>query len=114
VVDGNPQIWFSVLVKTTIEVPDELYRRVKAKSALEGRAIKDVTAELFLSYVEDETGGRERREVGEAGGQMTLPEREAAPSWFGVLRPYAQRVKDHDFRSIRESIARGVAAERGL
>jgi hypothetical protein len=30
-------------MKATIEVPDELYRRVKAKSAREGRAVHEVT-----------------------------------------------------------------------
>jgi hypothetical protein len=29
-------------MKATIEVPDDLYRRVKAKSALEGRAVREV------------------------------------------------------------------------
>jgi hypothetical protein len=40
-------------MKATIDLPDGLYRRVKAKSALEGRAIRDVTAELFESYLRD-------------------------------------------------------------
>ena len=32
-------------VKTTIEVPDELYRRAKAKAALQGRKLKDLVEE---------------------------------------------------------------------
>lgn len=43
-------------MKTTIEIPDELYRRVKAKSALQGRAIREVTVELYQRWLEqDET-----------------------------------------------------------
>jgi hypothetical protein len=43
-------------MKATIDVPDELYRRVKAKAALQGRAIRDVTVELFRRWLEqDET-----------------------------------------------------------
>lgn len=38
-------------MKATIEVPDELYRRVKAKSALQGRAIRDVTIELYRRWL---------------------------------------------------------------
>ncbi len=41
-------------MKATIEVPDDLYRRVKAKSALQGRAIREVTMELYQTWlVED-------------------------------------------------------------
>ncbi len=38
-------------MKATIEIPDELYRQVKAKSALEGRAIREVTIELYQAWV---------------------------------------------------------------
>ncbi len=40
-------------MKTTIEIPDDLYRKVKAKSALEGRAVREVTIELYREWVED-------------------------------------------------------------
>ena len=32
-------------MKTTIEVPDDLYRRAKAEAALRGRRLKDLVAE---------------------------------------------------------------------
>ena len=38
-------------MKATIDIPDELYRRVKAKSALQGRPIRDVAVELFDEWV---------------------------------------------------------------
>lgn len=34
-------------MKATIDVPDTLYRRVKARAALEGRSIRDVSVALF-------------------------------------------------------------------
>lgn len=34
-----------------MEIPDELYRRVKAKSALQGRAIREVTMELYRHWL---------------------------------------------------------------
>jgi len=40
-------------VKVTIDVPDELYRRVKARTALQGRAVRDVTIELFRKWVQE-------------------------------------------------------------
>ena len=38
-------------MKTSIDLPDELYRRLKSKSALEGRAVRDVAIELFADWV---------------------------------------------------------------
>lgn len=40
-------------MKATIEIPDDLYRRVKAKSALQGRTIREVTMELYQSWLVD-------------------------------------------------------------
>jgi hypothetical protein len=39
-------------MKATIDIPDALYRRVKARSALEGRTIRDVTVELYSDWLE--------------------------------------------------------------
>ena len=41
-------------MKATIEVPDDLYRKVKAMAALQGRAIRDVTIELFRCWLEQD------------------------------------------------------------
>lgn len=40
-------------MKATIDIPDELYRRVKAKSALEGRPIRAVAVELFQRWLDE-------------------------------------------------------------
>jgi hypothetical protein len=47
-------------MKATIEIPDDLYRRVKAKSASQGRPIRAVAVELFGAWVSESsmpTGG---------------------------------------------------------
>ena len=41
-------------MKVTIEIPDESYRRVKAKSALEGRSVRAVAIELFERWLEED------------------------------------------------------------
>lgn len=38
-------------VKTTIELPDELYRQVKAKSALQGLHVREVTIALYQQWL---------------------------------------------------------------
>ena len=101
-------IRFAVVVKATIDIPDDLYRRVKAKSALEGRAVRDVTVDLFRTYVEQSARDAPRpRTAGQAGLLDGLP----APSWHGVLRRYAGNARRHDMEAIRESIGRGIARE---
>jgi hypothetical protein len=41
-------------MKATIDVPDELYRRVKAKSALQGRAFREVTVEFYPRWLSED------------------------------------------------------------
>jgi hypothetical protein len=94
-------------VKATIEIPDELYRQVKAKSALEGKAVREVTEELFLRYV--------RSEDLEPNPERAAPERQKVgtrPPWFGILRSHAANATEHDMGAIRDSVARGIATER--
>jgi hypothetical protein len=40
-------------MKATIEVPDELYRRVKARAASLGRPVREVTIELYRRWLGD-------------------------------------------------------------
>ena len=37
----------------SISIPDDLYRKVKAKSALQGRPVRAVAIELFDAWVND-------------------------------------------------------------
>ena len=39
-------------MKTSIDLPDDLYRRVKSKSALEGLAVREVATALFAAWVD--------------------------------------------------------------
>ncbi|MBW8878112.1 MAG: hypothetical protein JF614_24375 [Acidobacteria bacterium] len=99
-------------MKATIEIPDELYRLVKAKSALEGRAVREVTVELYQHYVrKGEAPESAAREAATTGGPA---EGRTIPTWFGVLGKTARAVTQHDMSAIRESIARGIARDRDL
>jgi hypothetical protein len=44
-------------MKATIDIPDDLYRKVKAKSALEGRPIRAVTVELYRRWLSEDAAG---------------------------------------------------------
>ena len=97
-------------MKTTIDIPDDIYRRVKAKSALGGMAVREVAIGLFRSWVEEGNADvTPRKEV------SVTTDGDPAPPWFGCLRKYAGNARGkHDMQSIRRSIARGIALERGL
>ena len=46
-------------MKATMQIPDEMYREVKAKSALQGRSVRSVTIMLYASWLRglvDESG----------------------------------------------------------
>jgi hypothetical protein len=45
-------------MKATIEIPDELYRQVKAKSALDGRTVREVTIELYQAWIEEKPASK--------------------------------------------------------
>ena len=46
-------------MKTTIDIPDELYRRLKAAAALRGRRIRDVTIELYERWLAEQAPPQE-------------------------------------------------------
>jgi hypothetical protein len=50
----------SRFVKTTVEVPDELYRRAKAEAALRGRKLKDLIEEGLRLVLDSPRPGSRR------------------------------------------------------
>ena len=50
-------------MKATIDVPDDLYRRVKAKAALGGRAVREVTMELYRRWLAEEPGSDDQTDA---------------------------------------------------
>lgn len=80
-------------MKATIQIPDELYRRVKEKTVREGRTVREVTIGLFQQWVEE----RER-----------LGSSVSAVDWRKHRAPLAHLVPsdidDHSMSAVRESI----------
>jgi hypothetical protein len=92
---------YIVYMKATIDIPDDLYRRVKAKSALQGQPVREIVMHLFLDWIEAPDDNRDRVKVEKADL--------ARPAWFGAAQKYARKVSKHDMDSVRGSIARGRA-----
>ena len=82
-------------MKATLEIPDDLYRKVKARSALEGRAIKAVAVQLFENWLEEKTP---------ASTQVAVDAGDEAP-WLAITREYVQPEMTHDMAEINEAIS---------
>jgi hypothetical protein len=57
-------------MRTTVELPDDLFRQVKARAALQGRPLKDLVADglkLVLSEAGDSAKAPQARKRGSAG-----------------------------------------------
>ena len=94
-------------MKATMIIPDEMYREVKAKSALQGRSVRSVTVMLYAIWLQglvDEKGrGKNPSE--------TLTKADSKPNLacFGIGRQFVRKNAEgpHDMASIRRSIAEG-------
>ena len=82
-------------MKATFQIPDELYREVKAETAREGRTLRDVTISLFEQWL------RERK-----GRAKPVP----AVDWRNFQAPLAhlvpENVNDHSMDGMRENIVK--------
>jgi hypothetical protein len=87
-------------MKATLDIPDHLYRQVKAKSAMEGSPIRLVAINLFSAWV----NGVSKDELKKTAEPVGI--KETGPAWFGVAKPYALKVKRHDMDAVRESLSR--------
>ncbi len=93
-------------MKATLDLPDDLYRRVKARSAMEGRPVRSVAVQLFQNWLD----GAPSPEVPPATQELTRAELDAAP-WLSIARRYVRPGMSHDMDKIRAAIATGSAAE---
>ena len=70
-------------MKAALDIPDDLYRQVKARSALEGRPLRSVAMELFQNWL------AAPRATADAVSKAIPAETAAAP-WLAITRPYVE------------------------
>ena len=51
-IDANRKYSNLHYMKATLDIPDDLYRRVKARSAMEGRPVRSVAVQLFQKWLD--------------------------------------------------------------
>lgn len=90
-------------MRTTIDIPDELYREVRAKSAMSGVTLRAVTITLYTDWL-----------AARAPQCRAKPKDSSMPSWAGLCAKHAasDQSRKCDMESIRDSIGLGIARER--
>lgn len=100
-------------MKTTIDIPDELYRRVKARSARERRPVRAVTVQLLQEWLDSAPEPQDEPAATppavEPQIQFTEAQLDAMP-WLRITRKYVRPGMSHDLDEMREAIARGWGA----
>lgn len=100
--DRNTAIQEAVNVKATLEIPDELFRRVKARSAMEGRPLRAVAVQLFQDWLNAPPPAA----VDPAASELMPAELAAAP-WLAISQRYLKPGMSHEMEQIRVAIAKG-------
>ena len=96
-------------MKATFEIPDDLYRQVKARSAMEGRPLRSVAEELFQNWL---SGDHQPAPLAaNRTPDNRTPTRFDKASWRSIIRPYIKSGMSHDLDQMKEAISRGRAEE---
>jgi hypothetical protein len=82
-------------MKTTIDLPDDLHRAVKARAALEGRSVRDVTIELYRRWLGELMTQSGTDPQGWLPGGLVPATRPAAASADTAARQAPARADDH-------------------
>ncbi len=83
-------------MRTTLDIPDTMYRRIKTRTAQEGSTVRAITLILYSQWLGDEPHAEATRQP--------RSRRPKTPSWFGSVK--VDPNLPHDMASIRESIVR--------
>ena len=99
-------------MKTTLDIPDALYRRFKMKTAMNGETVRNATLAFITSYVNGRAVGLDSNGVPQEPARSG--EEPELPAWAGLAAPYIRKHLDgpHDMASIRRSMAKARNGER--
>ena len=82
-------------MRTTLDIPDAMYRRIKMRTAQEGSTVRAITLFLYSQWLGDEPHAEASRQ--------TRAMKPKTPSWVGSVK--VDLNLPHDMASVRESIA---------
>ena len=101
-------------MRTTIDIPDVLYKAVRSRTAAEGTTLRYITISLLGDWMQRPDWHPQAR-VEYTDAEKKQPVEQAKPKnripFFGMLKPKKHINGPHDMASIRESIAEGRKKE---
>ncbi len=86
-------------MKTTLDIPDTIYRQFKTRAAMNGETMRNATLNFIIRYISDPATQTP---------QQSLAPTSELPSWlgYGAQFAHANMSGPHDMESVRASIAR--------
>lgn len=82
-------------MKTTLEIPDDLFRQTKATAAMRGESLKDFITGAIQAHLERQSRGSERRGWQSVFGQAR---REEVESVDAVVAEDLERIEPDEWR----------------
>ena len=82
-------------MRTTLDIPDSMDRRIKMRTAQEGSTVRAITLVLYSQWLGDEPRSDQPRRT---------KKKSKTPPWFASVK--VDPNLPHDISSVRESIAR--------
>lgn len=102
-----------VVMRTTIDIPEALYRSVRSRTANEGTTLRNITIALYGDWIRKKDWhpqlDAELLIVAPKPSEAQKPKR--GLKCFGILKPKKHANGPHDMESIRKGIAKGLKKE---
>lgn len=92
-------------MKTTLDIPDSIYRAVKSRSAGEGLSVRHITIMLYGDWL-----ATPNWKPHAASAKVSPKATTRHLACFGAAAKYARKDVTHDLDKMRESVARGRKA----
>ncbi len=98
-------------MKTTLDIPDSIYREFKMKTAMNGETMKNATIAFIIAY--NTTDGHPF-EAGKPAPRVSRRHEKPLPEWAGMAEPYITRYPTDplDSESIRDDIVSAMREDR--
>lgn len=87
-------------MKTTLDIPDTIYRQFKTRAAMNGETMRNATLSFIISYIS--------APAPDLASPTPTPDSNSLPTWLGYATQFARANLDgpHDMDSVRASVAK--------
>ena len=96
-------------MKTTLDIPDSIYREFKVKTAMNGEKIRTAVISFIVAYNADEW---QRPSAAQARPKVGKPKSASMPEWAGLAAPFITKFPEAplDVGKMRDDIVKARKA----